>query len=238
MGVTASQAATGSFDAQYIEIEGHLENKEEGPDHTMVLDLAEDNQSFRAIAMERAVRQILPAFKNKSRLRLRGICVVDSAYTHDLTPFAILLPSLSDVEVLEGPPWWSTGHIVVTIIVLLLLILAAQTLHNYVERWRLMAVLDERQRLAHEMHDTLGAEFCRHRFSIAGDSRRDRRPDSAIRELDLASNLVRRSHEEAKRSIAALRPELLESAGLLQALEQGARSMVAGGSIRVTAFFR
>ena len=32
MSVTASQAATGSFDAQYIEIEGHLESKEEGPE--------------------------------------------------------------------------------------------------------------------------------------------------------------------------------------------------------------
>ena len=235
MGVTASQAATGSFDAQYIEIEGHLENKEEGPDHTLVLDLDEDNQSFRAIANGKSGAEPFRRLKNKSRLRLRGICVVDSAYTHDITPFAILLPSMNEVEVLEGPPWWSTGHIVATTIVLLLLILAAQTLHNYVERWRLIAVLDERQRLAHEMHDTLAQSFAGIGYQL--QAIRDEIDDgTAIRELDLASSLVRRSHEEAKRSIAALRPELLESAGLLQALEQSARSMVAGGPIRVTAF--
>ncbi|MGA8270291.1 MAG: histidine kinase [Candidatus Sulfotelmatobacter sp.] len=236
MGVTASQAATGSFDAQYVEVEGHLENKEEGPDHTMVLDLAEDNQSFRAIANGASGLGFFRRLKNKSRLRLRGICVVDSAYTHDLTPFVILLPSLNDVEVLEGPPWWSTGHIVVAVIAFLLLILAMQTLHSYIERSRLIAVLEERQRLAHEMHDTLAQSFAGIGFQLQAirDEIEDR---SAIdHELDLASSLVRRSHEEAKRSIAALRPELLESAGLLQALEESARTMVAGGVIQVTAF--
>ncbi len=234
MGVTASQAATGSFDAQYIEVEGRLESKQEEPDHTMVLNLAEDNQSFQAIATGSSGAPFM-RLKNKSRLRLRGICVVDSAYTHDLTPFVILLPSLNEVEVLEGPPWWSTGHIVVAIIVVLLLILAAQTLHHYVERWRLIAVLDERQRLAHEMHDTLAQSFAGIGFQLRAI--RDEIDDRGAinRELDLASNLVRRSHAEAKRSIAALRPELLESVGLLRALEQSAQSMVAGGSIRVTA---
>jgi len=233
MSVTASQAATGSFDAQYIELEGHLESKEEGPDHTTVLNLAEDNQSFRAIASGTSGPFL--RLKDKSRLRLRGICVVDSSYTHALTPFAILLPSLSDVEVLEGPPWWSTGHIVVAVIALLLLILAAQTLHNYIDRWRLIAVLEERERLAHEMHDTLAQSFAGIGFQL--QAIRDEIDDrSAIdRELDLASSLVRRSHEEAKRSIAALRPELLESVGLLKALEQSAQSMVAGGVIQVTA---
>jgi signal transduction histidine kinase len=233
MGVTAAQAATGTFDARYIEIEGHLENKQEGPDHTLILDLDEDNQSFRAIA--RGTRELgsFRQLKDKSRLRMRGICVVDSAYTHDLTPFAILLPSLNDVEVLEGPPWWSTGHIVAATIVLLLLILAAQTLHNYIERWRLMAVLEERQRLAHEMHDTLAQSFAGIGYQLQAirDEIDDR--NAIDRELNLASSLVRRSHEEAKRSIAALRPELLESAGLLQALEQSARGMVAGGAVRV-----
>ena len=235
MGITASQAATGSFDAQYIEVEGHLEKKEEGPNHTMVLDLVEDSQSFRAIANGTSSAESFRRLKNKSRLRVRGICVVDSAYTKDLTPFAILLPSLNDVDVLQGPPWWSTGNIVAAIIVVLLLGLAGQALHNYIGRWRLIAVLDERQRLAHEMHDTLAQSFAGIGFQL--QAIRDEIDDkSAIdRELDLASSLVRRSHEEAKRSIAALRPELLESVGLIRALEQSAKNMVAGGTIQVIA---
>lgn len=236
MAVTAAQAATGSFDAQYIEVEGHLENKEEGPNHTMVLDLVEDNQSFRAIANVKSSTESLRQLKDKSRLRLRGICVVDSNYTKDLTPFAILLPSPNDIEVLQGPPWWSTGNLVIATIVILLFVLAVQALHHYIERWRLIAVLDERQRLAHEMHDTLAQSFAGIGFQL--QAIRDEIDDrSAIRrELDLASTLVRRSHEEARRNIAALRPELLESVGLLRALEQSAKSMVAGGAIQVTAY--
>ena len=65
MGVTASQAATGSFDAQYIEIEGHLENKQEAPDHTMVLDLAEDHQSFRQSQWDSGYGQFSTAQKQK-----------------------------------------------------------------------------------------------------------------------------------------------------------------------------
>ncbi|HEY1462648.1 MAG TPA: histidine kinase [Terriglobales bacterium] len=234
MGVTASQAATGSFDAQYIEIEGHLEAKEEGPNHTMILDLTEDNQSFRAIASGKTVAEVFQKLQPKSRLRLRGICVVDSAYTKDLTPFAILLPSLNDVEVLEGPPFWSTGNIIAAAVVLLLLIFGAQALHHYIERWRLIAVLEERQRLAHEMHDTLAQSFAGIGFQLQAIRDEVQDESDISRELDLASSLVRRSHEEARRNIAALRPELLESVGLLQALEQSARSMVAGGTIRVS----
>jgi signal transduction histidine kinase len=139
------------------------------------------------------------------------------------------------VDVLQGPPWWSTGNIVAAIIVVLLLGLAGQALHNYIGRWRLIAVLDERQRLAHEMHDTLAQSFAGIGFQL--QAIRDEIDDkSAIdRELDLASSLVRRSHEEAKRSIAALRPELLESVGLIRALEQSAKNMVAGGTIQVIA---
>ena len=235
MSVTASQAAIGSFDAQYIEIEGHLQDKEEGSSPTLVLDLAEDNQSFRAISNGTSGDGSFRRLKNHSRIRLRGICVVDSKYTQDLTPFAILLPSMSDVQVLEGPPWWTTGNIVAATITLLIFVLAVQFLYSYIERWRLIAVLDERQRLAHEMHDTLAQSFAGIGFQL--QAIRDEIDDrSAIRrELDLASSLVRRSHEEAKRSIAALRPELLESVGLLRALEQGAKNMTAGGGIRVTA---
>jgi signal transduction histidine kinase len=236
MAVTASQAATGSFDAEYIEIEGHLENKQEGPNHTLILNLTEDNQSFRAIASGTSGGAKFRALKNRSRLRLRGICVVDSAYTQNLTPFVILLPSLTDVDVIEGPPWWSARNIVVGTILLLLLILAVQTLYHYIARWRLIAVLEERQRLALEMHDTLAQSFAGIRFQLQAirDEINDRK--AIDRELDLAASMVRRSHEEAKRSIAALRPEILESVGLLRALEQSAKSMVAGGSVRVHAY--
>jgi signal transduction histidine kinase len=235
MTITASQAATGALDGQYIEIEGHLQRKEEIANGAMILDLDEDNQSFQVITNARSGVGPLREIKEESRLRLRGICVVGSEFTHDLTPFAVLLPSVNDVEVLQGPPWWNTRNIVVAIIACLLIILIAQALQNYIERSRFAAVLDERHRLSQEMHDTLAQSFAGIGFQLQA-IRDEIDNKTAIRqEIEMASTLVRRSHEEAKRNIAALRPELLESVGLLKALEESARSMVAGGTIQVIA---
>lgn len=235
MTITASQAATGAFDGQYVELEGHLQKKELAADGTMVFDLDEDNQSFQVVTNARSGVTPLPGIKEQSRLRLRGICVVGSQFTHDLTPFAILLPSVTEVEIVRGPPWWNTRNIVVAIIACLLVVLIAQAFQNYIERSRFAAVLDERHRLAQEMHDTLAQSFAGIGFQL--QAIRDEVDNRAAihREIEMASTLVRRSHEEAKRNIAALRPELLESVGLLKALEESARSMVAGGNIRVIA---
>lgn len=233
--VTASQAATGSYDAQYIAVEGRLVKKEAGLGRTVILTLAEGNQSFRAIVRERSNHPAFERLKDKSRLHLRGICVVDAAYTEDITPFALLLPSINDVQILEGPPWWSTGHIVATVIGLLLLVLVLQTLYSYIERWRLRAVLEERERLAHEMHDTLAQSFAGIGFQLQAIRDEVGNKSAALQQLDLARDLVRNSHEEARRNIAALRPEILDSVGLLTALADCARRMVQGGSVEVIA---
>jgi signal transduction histidine kinase len=54
-------------------------------------------------------------------------------------------------------------------------------------------------------------------------------------QLDLASDLVNHSHEEARRSIAMLRPEPLQNGNLLTALESCAHKMVEGGAVQVVA---
>jgi signal transduction histidine kinase len=228
--VTAAQAATGAFDAEYVVIQGRLERKDETSGHTLVLTLDDASQSFLAIVSEAGQAGRLRTLKERSRLRLRGVCVVDSRYTHDLTPFALLLPSFNDVEVVEGPPWWSTGHIVATIIGLLLLALAGLSCYFLIERWRMQAVLDERGRLAHEMHDTLAQSFAGLGFQLEAIRDEAAAGSNIVPQLEVARDMVRNSHEEARRSIAMLRPENLESVGLLRAIEICTRRMVNGTS--------
>jgi len=228
--VTAAQAVTGAFDAEYVEIEGRLEHKSEGSGHTLVLTLDDGSQSFFAIVSEAGQAARLHALKEQSRLRLRGICVVDPKYTHDLTSFALLLPSFNDVEVVEGPPWWSAGHIVALVIGLLLLALAGLSYYIFIERWRMQAVLEERERLAHEMHDTLAQSFAGLGFQLEAIRGEAVAGADVVPQLDVARNMVRNSHEEARRSIVMLRPENLESTGLLRAIENCARRMVNGTS--------
>ena len=200
----------------------------------MILGFQKGEQSFRAIMNPGRGDVLFRKLKTSSLLRLRGICVVDSEYTQNVTPFVLLLRSADDVSVLAGPPWWSAGHLAAIAGVALILILAAQLLYSRIEHWRLRAVLEERERLAHEMHDTLAQSFAGIGFQLQA-IRNDLKGNNAaaLRQLDLASNLVRHSHDEARRSIATLRPESLESIGLLSALERSARRMVDGGSVEV-----
>jgi signal transduction histidine kinase len=108
--------------------------------------------------------------------------------------------------------------------------MAGMTGFFFVERWRMQAVLDERQRLAHEMHDTLAQSFAGLAFQL--QAIRDDVKDGIdiTPQLELAQGMVRNSHDEARRSISALRPEHLESVGLLSALEECARRMISQSS--------
>ena len=227
--VAASQAATGALDAHYVEVQGKLEEKRGDGNGTEILTLEDESQSFNAVVSGLGRSPHLN-IKEKSKLRLRGICVTDSRYTHDLTAFALLLPSSGDIEVLEGPPWWSPTHIVELTLGILFLSIAGMAGFFYVERWRMQAVLDERQRLAHEMHDTLAQSFAGLGFQL--QAIRDDVKDGIdiTPQLNLAQDMVRDSHEEARRSISALRPEHLESVGLLGALEACARRMISQSS--------
>ena len=232
--VTASQASTGKFDATLIEVQGRLTAKERGPNNTLILDLDDAGQSFRAVMHPGRSAYIFDRLKTGSRLTLRGICAVDPMFTNNLTPFVLLLRSSDDVTVAAGPPWWSAGHVVALVAALVLLSLGGVFVYQRVENWRLRAVLAERERLAHEMHDTLAQSFAGIGFQLQAIRNRLPPQESTLQQqLELASNLVRHSHEEARRSIAMLRPESLESEDLLSALDRHARRLVEGGSVRV-----
>jgi signal transduction histidine kinase len=99
---------------------------------------------------------------------------------------------------------------------------------------RLQAIIGERERLTHEMHDTLGQSFAGIGFQLEA-IRDDTVQDLHLRpQLNSAIQMVRDSHKEAKRSIAALRPQNIESLGLLGTLHQDARRIVGTGGIEVT----
>jgi signal transduction histidine kinase len=231
--VTASQAASGNYDAMFIEIEGVLQQKEQGPNQSLVLTLSSGSQSFRAIVSGKGRTSFPWTLEEKSRLQLHGICVVDPAYTQNQTPFAVILPAIDDIEVVQRPPWWSTGHIVAGIIVLLLLVLAAQTIHGRIERMKLRAVFEERERLAHEIHDTLAQSFAGIGYQLQAIHDEVGNETELREHLDLATDLVRTSHDEARRSISALRSETVEKLGLLRALDECASRIANGGPIEV-----
>jgi signal transduction histidine kinase len=91
-------------------------------------------------------------------------------------------------------------------------------------------VLDERQRMARELHDTLaqGLTGIVTQLQAADGPDRDRR-------VEQAKTLARESLGEARRAVQALRPEPLAAAGLPEALSRLARrvSETSGVPVRV-----
>ncbi|GGA78304.1 hypothetical protein GCM10011507_31920 [Edaphobacter acidisoli] len=232
--VTASQAATGRFAGTFVEVRGRLTGKERGPGNTLVLDLDEGSQSFRAIMNPGRSDQRFDQLKLNSTLQLRGVCAVDPILTNRLTPFVILLRSNEDLDLLAGPPWWSAKHILALIAALVLLTLVSVSLYHRVENWRLRAVLEVRERLAHEMHDTLAQSFAGIGFQLQA-IRNGLTPEMTTigQQLELASSLVRHGHDEARRSIATLRTDDFRSEDVLSALAHCAHQMVAGGTVQI-----
>lgn len=231
--VTASQAATGRFDAQFVETEGRLASIHHGPASSIILQLEEGSQSFLAIAGSATRPTAVPQLKPGSRLRLRGICVTDKAYTRDEVPFVLLLRSGGDLQVLAPPPWWNRIHIIELGLALLVCLIGTQVLYTSIQRSRLRAVMEERERLAMEMHDTLAQNFAGLGFQLEALCE-DTLPETPIRkQLESTLGLARFGHMQAKRNISALRPANLERVGLAAALRETAKAIVRGTQIRI-----
>jgi signal transduction histidine kinase len=236
LSVTANQAATGAFDAMFIQVEGRLTGKSSRKDGGLVLDLENGPQSFRALVSPGLAPLHLQKLQAASLLRLRGVCVVDSKFTKSLTPFVLLLRSSEDVEEIAGPPWWSPSSLIPLGIGILIALAVGYNVYLLAKHWRLRAIIEERGRLAHEIHDTLAQSFAGIGFQL--EAIRNSMPaDSPLleRQVHLACDLARHSHEEARRSIASLRPESLELAALGPALQECADRMVQHGDVTITA---
>jgi len=84
-------------------------------------------------------------------------------------------------------------------------------------------VLDERQRMAREIHDTIAQGLTGIVTQLEAAEAAEDRPDDRRRHIRNAIGLARESLVEARRSVEAMRPEQLETARLPEALADVAR---------------
>lgn len=95
------------------------------------------------------------------------------------------------------------------------------------------AVLTERTRIAREIHDTLAQGFAGISVQLELVARLlTKAPDAAKPHLDQARQLVRRSLDEARRSVWALRSQALENSDLPSALSHAVKQLVADTAIQ------
>jgi PAS domain S-box-containing protein len=96
------------------------------------------------------------------------------------------------------------------------------------------AVLAERNRMARDIHDTLAQGFTGVivQLEAAADAKSKGLAKEADEHLSRAGELARESLREARRSVRALRPQVLEAKSLCAALEDLVGKMTAGTSLR------
>ncbi len=200
----------------------------------MTLGLDSGAQSFSAILPAGRSSARIRDLSLGSQLRLTGVSVVDPRFNKQADPFVVLVRSAEGVDVIAGPPFWGPTTYFFVVLAALLLIFACNHLYLLMKHWRLHALADERERLAHQIHDTLAQSFAGIGFQL--QAIRNSLPhgdDVLARQVDLAMTMARSSHEEARRCIASLRPEPLGPISIVPALREYAELIVQNGSVRV-----
>ena len=184
-----------------------------------------------------------PAAESLERLRAGTIVEVTGVYAYQWGPspsLRLFLRSTADVNVIQAAPWWTLRHTGVMIAILALGAAGAAFWVRAAARRRrqqYQAVLNERNRVARELHDTLeqGLAGIALQLEAVGGSLAAS-PEHARQSLDVARRMLQYSQEEARRSVMDLRAQALESRDLAGALtdlvEQTAGS--AGVLARVT----
>jgi signal transduction histidine kinase len=135
---------------------------------------------------------------------------------------------------LKLPSWWTPVPLIWVLIGAALLVFIFTVLILRLQRWRLRAVLKERERLALDMHDTLAQSFAGIGFQLQAIRSETPELSPHRQAIETALAMVYSSHEEAKRSISALRPGYLGDGDLLQALAKYAERLADGQSTTIS----
>jgi PAS domain S-box-containing protein len=107
-------------------------------------------------------------------------------------------------------------------------------LNEFAEQSRQAAILEERNRMARDIHDTLAQGFTGVivQLEAVEDAIACCRRKEANAHLRRASELARRSLNEARRSVHALRPQALQHADFWEALKGIVKNTTAGTTVR------
>jgi signal transduction histidine kinase len=226
------------YDGTLITTDATLLHLEPQPNGLRML-LQQGNGVFEAMLEPRELAAGLASLRVNSELRITGICLVRNGGLWSIPQsFRVLLRAPQDVTVLKAASWWNLRNALwllgimaaVLLLVLTGMVVLGRRLREQMAiiRQKLQhgAVLEERNRIARELHDTLEQELAAItlQLDLAADRFRQA-PQIAYRALDAARSMSRHSMIEARRSVWDLRCDLLEKGDLPSALDRIVRSL-------------
>jgi signal transduction histidine kinase len=235
--ITPEEAMTGQFDSELVRLEARL-----------VETLSGDVREGKRLLLQAGpylFTGVLPgspalpaAVVPGSALELTGICVVAPGAQHVPQGFRLVLRSPADIRVVRAAPWWTPAHAAWLLGAMVALAAVAfawvVTLRRRVKEQSLViwhrvkkeTELQERQRMARELHDSLEQNLTGISLSLeAARLTLAERPQNAEAHLARALEGVEASVEEVHRSVWALREETLETRGLAASLDEAGQQL-------------
>jgi len=208
----------------------------------IILQCETDNTVFEAI-LPHETNDPLPYLKN-DRIKLVGICELTT--THPLprpewvTGFRLRLADASAITLLHRAPWWNTQRLLIALGIMsgfatlgtlgtFFFRRVVQKQARFIgEKMSDEAVLDERDRMARDLHDTLEQQLVGVALQLDSiDKVAKTDPSQISPRISLARRMIRHTRVEARRSVWDLRSQVLEEHGLAAAL----RSMLDSASL-------
>jgi signal transduction histidine kinase len=221
------------FDGALVETDARLIHSEDQASGRRMM-LQKGNLLFEALLPLGGDASAAVDIPINSEVRLRGVSLVRGGGLWSVPQsIRLLVRRPADLVVLSAPSWWTVRHTLwllgITVGSLLALIGLVVVLRRRLgdqmevirQKSRTGAVLEERNRIARELHDTLEQELAgiTMQLDLAADCFQQA-PRVAKQAVETARNMSRHSMLEARRSVWDLRCHLLENGDLVSALSQ------------------
>ena len=164
-----------------------------------------------------AVPNALNGIEIGCTLEATGICVMETENWRPQLPFPqikgffLVVRTADDIRILSRPPWWTPGKLL-AVIILLCVALLAVLLRNILQSRLSRVRLDERTRLAVELHDTIAQNLTGASFEINAAERLVPTDGAAsLGHLDRAARTLKSCRDELRNCIWDLRNRALEA---------------------------
>ena len=209
LAITPDEAPEGENELFLVQTEAKLVSAEPSGLTGVRLNLTGGHQNFSAVLPGDSAGGDLPPklMQPGSTLRVTGVLFVSNNLAENYgDSFVLRLRSPDDLELVQGPSWWTREHVLLLAGILAIALLFAFQIRARSRHAQFRALAEERANISRDIHDTLAQGFAGITLQLeAAERTLERDPVRARAYLHEALQLVRHSRNESHLSIEILR---------------------------------